>query len=60
MQHEDLAKLIRELSPEEQTAVREFILLLKNRAMPESNTLFLAAVDEFIFEHPELLRRLSQ
>jgi hypothetical protein len=55
MAAENMSELISSLSEEERDAVREFILFLKNRRSP-----FLAAVDEFIDEHPELLRRLAQ
>ena len=60
MEHQKLDILIRDLSPDEQAAVREFILFLKRKPSASSKTPFLAAVDEFIDEHPELLRRLAQ
>ncbi len=60
MEQQKLDTLIRELSAEEQAAVREFIVFLKRRPNRTSGTPFLAAVDEFIDEHPELLRRLAQ
>ena len=56
MKPEDLTNLVTQLSPEEQAAVKEFIVFLKARKEPP----FLAAVDEFIAAHPELLRRLAQ
>ena len=60
MYSEDLAQLVSQLSPEEQSVVREFITFLKghNGKMPQSA--FQAALDEFIAAHPELLRRLAQ
>ncbi len=57
MPTENLTELIRELSPQQQDSVREFVLFLKQRGSSEP---FLAAVDEFIEQHPELLRRLAQ
>jgi hypothetical protein len=54
-----LAELVNALTPEEQAAVREFIDFLKRRTgSPDSP--FLVAVDEFMDEHPDLLRRLAQ
>jgi hypothetical protein len=55
----DLADIVSTLTPEEQAAVREFVDFLQKREKPAA-TDFLAAVDEFIGEHPELLRRLAQ
>ena len=48
------------LSPEKQAAVREFIHRLKNLDSNPEASPFLMAIDEFIAEHPELLRRLAQ
>ena len=56
---DNLADAINTLTPQEQQAVRDFIVFLKHKAQPPS-TPFLAAVDEFIDAHPELLRRLAQ
>jgi hypothetical protein len=54
-----LAELVNALTPEEQAAVREFIDFLKRRTgSPDSP--FLVAVNEFMDEHPDLLRRLAQ
>jgi hypothetical protein len=47
--------LVAQLSPEEQAAVKEFIVFLKGRKA----TRFLPALDEFIAAHPELLPRLA-
>jgi hypothetical protein len=46
------------LTPREEEAVRQFIGFLRGESRPES--FFLAAVDEFVAEHPELLRRLAE
>ncbi|HLK68521.1 MAG TPA: hypothetical protein VKU19_34045 [Bryobacteraceae bacterium] len=59
MAAESLANLIDSLTPHEQEAVREFIRFLKLKEKPPESP-FLAAVDEFIGQHPELLRRLAQ
>jgi hypothetical protein len=55
----NLTDLIESLTPEEQETVREFVQFLKHRSPSPSST-FLAAVDEFVTEHPELLHRLAQ
>ena len=47
-----------QLSAEKQAMVREFILWLKQKDGEQSP--FLAAIGEFMDEHPELLRRLAQ
>jgi hypothetical protein len=60
MTPEDLTQLVSQLSPAEQSAVKEFIAFLKERRGKASETAFLAAIDDFIAAHPELLRRLSQ
>ncbi|MFY9727485.1 MAG: hypothetical protein WB579_22175 [Bryobacteraceae bacterium] len=59
MAAENLADVISSLTPEEQESVRQFVEFLKRKESPPSS-LFLAAVDEFINQHPELLRRLAQ
>jgi len=58
MNPEDLTQLVSDLSPAEQSAVREFISFLRERN--GKSTSFQAAIDEFIAAHPELLRRLAQ
>ena len=58
MSPEDLTQLVSDLSPAEQSAVREFISFLRERN--GKSTSFQAAIDEFIAAHPELLRRLAQ
>jgi hypothetical protein len=57
---ENLTQLVSQLSPEEQSAVRAFIAFLKERNGKQPESAFLAAIDEFIAAHPELLRRLAQ
>jgi len=59
MKPEDLSQLVSELSPAEQSAVKEFITFLKERNGELPQTSFQAAIDEFIAAHPELLRELS-
>jgi len=54
----NLVELVAKLSPAEQAAVEEFIAYLKRSKQPPPS--FDAAIDEFITEHPELLRRLAQ
>jgi len=60
MSPEDLTQLVSELSPAEQSAVKEFITFLKARNGKPPETAFQAAIEEFIAAHPELLRRLAQ
>ena len=55
----NLADVIRSLTPEERESVRLFVEFLKRRDSAPSSP-FLAAVDEFVNQHPELLRRLAQ
>lgn len=59
MAAENLADLINALTPEQQESVKQFVDFLKRRE-PVRRSPFLAAVDEFIDQHPELLRRLAQ
>jgi hypothetical protein len=59
MPAENLADVIRSLTPQEQESVRQFVEFLKQKGDAASSP-FLAAVDEFIDQHPELLRRLAQ
>jgi hypothetical protein len=60
MKTEDLTQIVAELSPEEQTAVREFVAFLKEHQNKKPAVTFSAALDEFINTHHELLRRLAQ
>jgi len=59
MAAENLSDLISKLTPQEQDSVKQFVEFLKRRESSQSSS-FLAAVDEFIDQHPELLRRLAQ
>jgi len=59
MAAENLADLISTLTPEQQESVKQFVDFLKRRELAK-RTSFLTAVDEFIDQHPELLRRLAQ
>ncbi len=59
MAAENLADIISSLTPEEQESVKQFIEFVKRKGSSPSSP-FLAAVDEFIHRHPELLRRLAQ
>jgi hypothetical protein len=56
---ENLADVISSLTPEQQDAVKQFVEFLKRKKSASSSS-FLAAVDDFIDQHPELLRRLAQ
>jgi hypothetical protein len=56
---ENLSDVISSLTPERQESVKEFIEFLKRKGSAPSSS-FLAAVDEFIGQHPEVLRRLAQ
>lgn len=59
MPSESLDQIISGLTPERQAAVRDFIEFLQGKAaLPQSP--FLAAINEFIDEHPELLARLAR
>ncbi|HEX4542743.1 MAG TPA: hypothetical protein VH114_06220 [Candidatus Acidoferrum sp.] len=58
MQSQDLVALIDRLSPQERSAVEEFIRFLKEKSQPAIS--FRTALDSFVREHPELLRRLAQ
>ena len=55
----ELADVISSLTPEEQESVKQFVEFLKRKELPPSSP-FLAAVEEFIGQHPELLHRLAQ
>ena len=52
----ELMKQIEDLTEEEQEAVRKFIDYLRRA----KSSPFISAVDDFIEEHPELLRRLAK
>lgn len=59
MAAENLVEVISSLTPQEQESVKQFVEFLKRKGSAPSSP-FLAAVDEFIDQHPELLRRLAQ
>ena len=59
MAAENLVDVISSLTPQEQEAVMEFVEFLKRKGSSPSSP-FLAAVDEFIDQHSELLRRLAR
>ena len=59
MATESLAETISKLTPSEQDSVKQFVEFLKAQGSSPSSP-FLAAVDQFIHQHPELLRRLAQ
>lgn len=59
MAAENLADVIGSLTPDQQQSVWQFIEFLKTKESSPASP-FLAAVDEFIDRHPELLRRLAQ
>jgi hypothetical protein len=56
---ENLTDAINSLMPDEQESVRQFVEFLKRKGQSPPSP-FLAAVDEFIDQHPELLSRLAQ
>lgn len=57
MPQENLAEIVNALTPQQQAAVREFVEFLKRTTAPQSP--FFSAINEFLDEHPELLRRLT-
>lgn len=57
---EKLTELLASLSPEQQSAVEAFIRYLQQKEDARSKSGLQAAVDEFVLEHSELLRRLAQ
>jgi hypothetical protein len=59
MAAENLAAVINSLTPEQQESVKQFVEFLRRKGSTPSSP-FLAAVEEFIDQHPELLRRLAQ
>ena len=59
MSTEQLIERVKSLSAEEQSSVIQFIDYLERRHA-QASTPFLQAAEEFIAQHPELLRRLSQ
>jgi hypothetical protein len=60
MKAENLTRIISELSPEEQSAVWEFIAFLKEQHGQQPAITFQTSLDEFINARPDLLRRLAE
>jgi hypothetical protein len=56
---EKLAELVASLSPEQQGAVEAFIRYLRQKGSPDSTMDVRTALEEFLREHSELLRRLA-
>ena len=56
----NLMELVGSLSPEQQGAVEAFIRYLHERHLAGSETDVRTALDEFVREHSELLRRLAE
>ena len=54
-----LTDTINSLKPNEQESVRQSVAFLKGKERSSAEP-FLAAFDEFIEQHPELLHRLAQ
>jgi hypothetical protein len=57
---ETLIDLIASLSDEQQSAVEAFIRYLRDKGSPTSKAEVRIALDEFVREHSDLLRRLAQ
>jgi hypothetical protein len=57
---QNLVDLIASLSSEQQAAVKEFIEYLKEQSRSAAGDDFQRALESFVHEHPELLRRLAQ
>jgi hypothetical protein len=61
MATDNLAAVIRSLTPQEQEAVLQFIDYLKRRDEPGgSQSVFMHAAEEFIAQHTDLLERLAR
>jgi hypothetical protein len=60
MSSDNLAEIVSRLSPDEKAAVQKFIEFIKRRKAETPTSPFLAAIEEFMAAHPELLRRLAQ
>jgi hypothetical protein len=59
MTTEELVDRVKRLSDEERTTVGQFIEFLE-RPHASAPSSFVSAAEEFMTEHPELLRRLAQ
>ncbi|HEV2351124.1 MAG TPA: hypothetical protein VG028_14885 [Terriglobia bacterium] len=60
MKTETLAEIVSRLTPERQAMVRKFIEYMEDPASRTDDTPILRAAEEFMAEHPELLRLLAQ
>jgi ABC-type nitrate/sulfonate/bicarbonate transport system substrate-binding protein len=58
MANQNITEALATLTPDQQESVYRFIEFLKHKE--QAPTSFLAAAEEFMQEHPELLRRLAQ
>ncbi len=56
---QNLADVIKSLNAEQQQSVLQFIEFLQRKGTRQPVS-FVAAAEEFMTEHPELLRRLAQ
>jgi hypothetical protein len=54
---DSLLDAVKSLTPQQQESVRDFIATLQRQT---ASNPFLAAADEFMEQHPELLQRLAQ
>jgi hypothetical protein len=59
MTTEELLERVKALPSEKQASVAEFIDYLEHVKAPTASP-FLQAAEQFIAEHPDLLRRLAQ
>lgn len=59
MASQELLDRIATLSPDQQTAVEQFIDYLKKQSPSEGAVSFRTALDSFVAEHSDLLRRLA-
>jgi len=57
---ERLVKMVASLSAGQQSAVEAFIRYLQEKGATESKAELQSALDEFVRDHSELLRRLAQ
>ncbi len=60
MKDATLAALVESLTSSEQDAVRVFVEYLRQLQPQQPPSSFLSTVDEFMADHPELLRRLAE
>ncbi len=64
MATQTMTELVASLSPKEQEAVRALVEYIRSSSSlseaPQSQSPFIAAAQEFIRQHPDLLQRLAQ